>query len=89
MRAAFERSYLCKWDEQKKPKHYRIIGYDKDADVYIRLVNVHMPLDVAISVADHIASLGPKRESNGEPFDWIEVVSELGDIRHHVAPCIS
>jgi hypothetical protein len=94
MDSAFEKTYLCKqyfhpvWDKQTRPRHYRILGYDKDADVYVRLINVHMPLDIAISVADHVASLGPKRESNCEPFDWLEVVEELKDIRYHVAPCI-
>lgn len=83
----FNKRHLAKWDTQNKPKHYRIIGYDKDADVYVRLINVHMPLDVAISIADHVASLGPKRSSNGEPFDWLEVVTELEGIQHYVVQC--
>ena len=88
MNGDFNKTYLCKWPESTKKKHYRIVGYDKDADVYVRLVNVHMPLNIAISIADHMASLSPKRESNGEPFDWLEVVTELEGICHHVAPCV-
>lgn len=88
MNSDFNTSYLCKWPESTKKKHYRIVGYDKDADVYVRLVNVHMSLDAAVSIADHVASLSPKRESNGEPFDWLEVVTELEGICHHVAPCV-
>ncbi len=84
---SFDKLYLGKWDSQGKPKHYQILGYDKDADVYVRLINVHMPLDIAISIANHVASLVPKRQSNGQPFDWLEVVTELEDVRHHVVQC--
>lgn len=88
MYAGFEKIYLCEWDRPKKHEYYNIVGYDKDADVYVRLINVHMPLNFAVSIADHVASLSPKRESNGEPFDWLEVITELEGIRHHVAPCV-
>ena len=83
----FEKRYLAKWDTPSKPKHYRILGYDKDADAYVRLINVHMPLDVAISIANHVATLDPKRVSNGEPFDWLEVVTEHEGARHYVVQC--
>lgn len=67
---------------------YTILGYDKDADVYVRLATIYDGLPVAISVADHMATLALKR-MNGDNFDWIEVVAPHKDIRHHVAQCAS
>ena len=68
-------------------KAYMIVGYDKDADVYVRIATIYDELPVAISVADHMATLGLKR-LNGERFDWLEVVTPYEGIRHHVAQCI-
>lgn len=65
---------------------YSIFGYDKDGDIYECLVHVNMSLDTAISVANHIASMSPKRRS-GESFDWLEVIKSLDDNRCHVIQC--
>lgn len=66
---------------------YVIVGYDKDSDVYIRLAVIYDSLDAAIKVADCMATLGLKRKSNDEPFDWLEVITEHKDIQHYVVQC--
>lgn len=66
---------------------YIICGYDKDSDLYVRLATVYDELPVAISVADHMATLGLRRKTTNEPFDWIEVGTDHSCDRHHVAPC--
>ena len=65
-------------------EQYAIVGYDKDADVYVRLAVVYDNLLTAISVADHMAKLGLKRR-NGDPFDWLEVINEHEDLLYHIA----
>lgn len=67
---------------------YTIVGYDKDADVYVRLANVYDGLNTATKIANCMSTMNLRRKSNNEPYDWIEVVEEYKDIRHHVAPCI-
>lgn len=67
---------------------YTILGYDKDADVYVRLANVYDGLNTATKIANSMAIMNLRRKSNNEPYDWIEVVEEYKDIRHHVVPCI-
>ena len=67
-------------------KSYAIVGYDKDADVYVRLATIYNDLLAAISVANHMATLGLKRR-NGDQFDWLEVITEHKDLIHHVAQC--
>lgn len=67
-------------------EQYTIVGYDKDADVYVQLAVIHCDLSVAISVADHMATLGLRRK-DGDCYDWIEVITPHKDIRHHVVQC--
>lgn len=70
----------------KTEKVYIIVGYDKDADVYVRLATVYSGLLVANSIADHIATLGLRRR-DGDCYDWIEVIAPHEDTRYHVAQC--
>lgn len=67
---------------------YAILGYDKDADTYVRLANVFDGLNTATKIANSMATMYLRRKSNNEPYDWIEVVEEYKDIRHHVVQCI-
>lgn len=66
---------------------YAILGYDKDADIYIQLAYLHGDIENAKSIAKYLANLSLKR-INGEPFDWIEVVEEYSGIRCGVYSCI-
>lgn len=70
-----------------RPTAYVILGYDKDADVYVRLAYWYGDVGTAKSVAAHLATLSLKR-NNGEPFDWIEVGEEYSGVRHYVVPCV-
>lgn len=70
----------------KKKYTYDIVAYDKDADVYVRIATIHHDISLAIACADRASELHLKR-SNGEPFDWIEVVNPYTDIRHYLVPC--
>lgn len=65
---------------------YAILGYDKDADVYIQLAYLHGDIENAKSIAKYLSTLSLKR-ANGEPFDWIEVVEEYSGVRYGVYPC--
>ena len=67
---------------------YTILGYDKDADVYVCLAIVYDGLNTAIKIANCTATMYLRKKSNNEPYDWIEVVEEHKDIRHHVVQCI-
>lgn len=66
---------------------YSILGYEKDGDVYVRLANVYHGLDTATKIANCMSAMNLRRKSNNEAFDWIEVVEEYKDIRHHIIPC--
>ena len=70
---------------QNKP--YVILGYNKEEYVYVRLAVVYAELEVAIKIAEHIATLNLRREYIGKPFDYIEVVTEHIGISHHVVQC--
>lgn len=67
---------------------YVIVGYDKDADVYVRLATIHDGLTTATKIATCMATMGLKRKSNAELFDWIEVLGEFENVRHIVIPCV-
>ena len=69
-----------------RDKIYEIVGYDKDADVYIRLALIYSDLSVAISTADYMATLGLRR-FGGDRYDWLEVITKHEDIRHYVVQC--
>ena len=70
-----------------RPTAYVILGYDKDADIYVRLAYWYGDVDIAKSVAEHLATLSLRRKT-GEPFDWIEAGEEYSGIRHCVCPCV-
>lgn len=70
-----------------RPTAYAILGYNKDADVYIRLTYWHGDVEIAKSIAKYLATLSLKR-TDGEPFDWIEVGEEYSSIRYCAYPCI-
>lgn len=70
-----------------RPTAYVILGYDKDADVYVRLAYWYGDVEIAKSVAKHLATLSLNR-TNGEPFDWIEVGEEYSGVRHCAYSCI-
>ena len=67
-------------------KVYEIVGYDKDADVYVRLALIYSDLHVAISIANHIATLGLRR-FGGDHYDWVEVITQHEGVSHHVIQC--
>lgn len=65
-----------------------ILGYDKDADVYIRLITVHyLSFEETKNLAMHIGSIGVRREKTGEPFDWLEVIKPNTDNSLFTVPC--
>lgn len=66
---------------------YVILGYDKDADVYIRLAYWYSDIEIAKNIAKYLSTLSLRR-ANGEPFDWIEVEEEYSGIRHCIYQCI-
>ena len=68
-------------------KPYVILGYDKEEYVYVRLAVVYTNLDVAIKMAEHMATLKLKRAADNRPFDYIEVVTEHIGLSHHVVQC--
>jgi hypothetical protein len=70
----------------KKKCTYDIVAYDKDADVYVRIATIHHDISLAIACADRASELHLKR-SNGEPFDWIEVITPYAGVRHYLVPC--
>jgi len=65
---------------------YDIVAYDKDADVYVRIATIYYSLSLAIACADRASELRLKR-SNGEPFDWIEVITPHANVMHYQVPC--
>lgn len=65
-----------------------ILGYDKDADVYIQLIVVHsMSFEETKNLAMHISSMGVRRERTGERFDWLEVIKPHTDNSLFTVPC--
>ena len=71
-----------------RPGLYSVYGYDKDNDVYELIGYEYESLDIAIEAAKYLATVSPKREGSGEPFDWIEVVHEDRGVRRFVIPCV-
>lgn len=67
-------------------KPYVILGYNKEDYVYVRLAVVYTDLDVAIKMAEHMATM--KLRDINKPFDYIEVVTEHIGLSHHVVQCI-
>lgn len=70
----------------KKKSTYEIVAYDKDADVYVRIATIHHDLPLAIELANRASELQLKR-TNGEPFDWIEVITPYAGVLHHLVEC--
>ena len=71
-----------------RPTSYSVYGYDKDNDIYELIGYEYESLDMAIEAAKYLATVSPKREDIGEPFDWIEVVHEDSGVRQFVIPCV-
>lgn len=71
-----------------RPAAYAIYGYDKDGDIYDRLVLLNADISVLRDVANQLSVLSLKRQLNNEPYDWLEVVEEDSGIRLYVVPCI-
>lgn len=71
-----------------RPGLYSIYGYDKDDDVYELIGYEYENVDMAIEAAKYIAGTSPIRESNGQPFDWIEVIHTDSGVRQYVLPCV-
>ena len=70
------------------PTAYAIYGYDKDCDVYDRLVLLNTDISTLHDIANQLSILSLKRQANNEPYDWLEVVEEDSGTRIYVAPCI-
>lgn len=69
-----------------KTTAYEILGYDKDAGVYICLAHWYGDINSANQVANYIGTLSLGKET-GKPFDWIEVIEEYSGDRRHICLC--
>ena len=58
---------------------YALVGYDKDNDVY-EVIEIHEDLEYLKLKGKDVAEIQKetdsfRRNSNGEPFDWFEIVN--------------
>ena len=71
-----------------RPTAYAIYGYDKDNDVYDRLMLLNADISILRDIANQLSILYLRRQTNSEPYDWLEVVHEDSGARLYVVPCI-
>ena len=71
-----------------RPTTYAIYGYDKDSDIYDRLILRNADISILRNIANQLSSLHLRRQINNEPYDWLEVIHEDSGARLYVAPCI-
>ena len=71
-----------------RPPATAIYGDDKDSDVYDRLILLNADISILRDIANQLSILYLKRQTNNEPYDWLEVVHEDSGTRLYVVPCI-
>ena len=71
-----------------RPTAYAIYGYDKDNDAYDRLILLNADISILCDIANQLSVLHLRRQTNNEPYDWLEVVHEDSGTRLYVVPCI-
>ena len=71
-----------------RPTAYAIYGYDKDNDVYDRLILLNADISILRDIANQLSVLHLRRQTNNEPYDWLEVVHEDSGARLYVVPCV-
>ena len=71
-----------------RPTAYAIYGYDKDNDVYDRLILLNTDSSILRDIANQLSVLCLRRQANNEPYDWLEVVHEDSGTRLYAVPCI-
>ena len=71
-----------------RPTAYAIYGYDKDNDVYDRLMLLNVDISILRDIANQLSVLYLRRQTSNEPYDWLEVVHEDSGARLYVVPCI-
>ena len=71
-----------------RPTAHAIYGYDKDSDIYDRLILLNADISILRDIANQLSVLRLRRQANNEPYDWLEVVHEDSGARLYVVPCI-